>query len=241
MTADESVAALHTLGAAGVEVHGVHFHLGQRPRRADAYTRGVEHLLRVCTEARLRPRYVDLGGGLPTRAAADDALADLGRAATIAATALAPSLEEIWLENGRFVSEASTALAVRVIDSKQRADSRYLICDGGRTNHALAADKGTHHLILLPDRTGPSTLTTICGPTCMTDDTLARLPLPADIDVGDVIGWMDAGAYHLPWETRFSQGLCAVAWYDGAGALSLARARERPGAWADQWNATTAA
>ena len=44
------------------------------------------------------------------------------------------SLEEVWLENGRFITDASTALAVRVLDVKQREDSRYLICDGGRTN-----------------------------------------------------------------------------------------------------------
>jgi hypothetical protein len=50
-----------------------------------------------------------------------------------------------------------------------------------------------------------------------------------------VIGWMDAGAYHLPWETRFSHGLCAVVWCDGDDALSLARERERPEMWAEAW------
>jgi hypothetical protein len=70
----------------------------------------------------------------------------------------------------------------------------------------------------------------------MTDDVLARIQLPGDIGPGDVLLWMNAGAYHLPWETRFSQGLCAVAWYDDAGTLSLARARERPDEWVQSWN-----
>ena len=61
----------------------------------------------------------------------------------------------------------------------------------------------------------------------MTDDVLARIALPEDIDPGDVLVWMHAGAYHLPWETRFSQGLCAVAWCDEAERLSLAREREQ--------------
>jgi diaminopimelate decarboxylase len=123
---------------------------------------------------------------------------------------------------------------------KERDDSRYLICDGGRTNHALAADHGAHPLIIIPRRDGEPRLTTICGPTCMTDDRLGRLPLPGDIAAGDVIGWMNAGAYHLPWETRFSQGLCAVAWCDPDDAMSLARDRERPETWADQWISTAA-
>ncbi len=74
-------------------------------------------------------------------------------------------------------------------------------------------------------------LTTICGPTCMTDDILGRMPLPADITVGDVLVWSDAGAYHLPWETRFSHGLCAVVWCDENETTSLARRRERPEHW----------
>jgi diaminopimelate decarboxylase len=145
-------------------------------------------------------------------------------------------LEAIWLENGRFVTETSTALAVRVLEVKERDDCRYLICDGGRTNHALAADHGVHRLLLLPPRHGPPILTAICGPTCMTDDLLARIDLPRDVGAGDVIAWMDAGAYHLPWETRFSQPLCAVAWSEGPGHLARARERERPEAWAAAWS-----
>ena len=100
------------------------------------------------------------------------------------------------------------------------------LCDGGRTNHALAADRGLHRLLVVPERTGPTRLTTICGPTCMTDDTLGRLPLPADIVPGDVLVWMNAGAYHLPWETRFSQGLCAMVWADESEELVVVRERE---------------
>jgi len=70
----------------------------------------------------------------------------------------------------------------------------------------------------------------------MTDDTLGRIELPADVAPGDVLAWLNAGAYHLPWETRFSQGLCAVAWYDEAEHLMLARARECPDQWIDPWN-----
>jgi hypothetical protein len=60
----------------------------------------------------------------------------------------------------------------------------------------------------------------------MTDDRLGRWPLPDDLAVGDLLAWCDAGAYHLPWETRFSHGLCAVAWDGGDGELIVARQRE---------------
>jgi diaminopimelate decarboxylase len=140
------------------------------------------------------------------------------------------SVEEIWLENGRCITESSTVLAVRVLDVKERADSRYLICDGSRTNHALAADHHANPILVLPDRAGPRRTTTVCGPRCMTDDRLGRWALPGDVDVGDVIVWTNAGAYHLPWETRFSYGLCAIVWFDRDERLVVARERERVGA-----------
>ena len=235
MTEPEAVAALDTLREADVDVQGLHFHLGQRSHAPDAYARAVEHLARICRRADFRPRYVDMGGGLPAQAHAMAALDGLARAIAAAQSSFGDSLEEIWLENGRFVTDASTALAVRVLDVKDREDSRYLICDGGRTNHALAADHGVHPLLTIPRRTGAARHTTICGPTCMTDDVLARVPMPSDIGVGDVIVWMNAGAYHLPWETRFSNGLCAVAWCDASDQMSLAREREQPHTWAEPW------
>jgi diaminopimelate decarboxylase len=226
MTWREAVDALRRLLQAGCDVQSIHFHLGQAPQQADGYLRAVEHVARICQAASFRPRFVDFGGGLPAPPAAA-ALRGLWRGIA-SARAQFPELEQVWLENGRFVTERAGALAVRVLDVKDRPEGRYLICDGGRTNQALAADRGLHPLLLLPGRTGPARLTTVCGPTCMTDDTLGRLHLPGDIVPGDVLVWMNAGAYHLPWETRFSQGLCGIVWADEAEQLTLVREREHP-------------
>ncbi|MCA1583310.1 MAG: hypothetical protein LC791_00575 [Acidobacteria bacterium] len=236
MTAGEAVASLRRLREAGANVQSIHFHLGQGPQAPDAYVRAVEHVARVCDAAAFRPRFVDCGGGLPAPSFAGRALAGLRTAIRVTQARFRPELEQVWLENGRFLTDQSSILAVRVIDAKDRPESRYLICDGGRTNHALAADKGPHPILMIPERSGAPRLTTVCGPTCMTDDTLGRVQLPEDVGPGDVLLWMNAGAYHLPWETRFSQGLCAVAWCDEAEDLSLARAREQPDQWVQPWN-----
>ncbi len=235
MTVAETLTSLRRLAEAGADIQSVHFHLGQSLHDPGAYMRAVEFVANVCDAAEFRPRFVDCGGGLPARPSAD-VIDGLRAAIDFAHATFAPEIEHVWLENGRFVTEHSTALAVRVIDVKERPECRYLICDGGRTNQALAADKGPHPILVLPRRAGGRRLTTICGPTCMTDDTLGRIELPADVAPGDVLAWLNAGAYHLPWETRFSQGLCAVAWYDEAEHLMLARARECPDQWIDPWN-----
>jgi diaminopimelate decarboxylase len=237
MSGDEAIDALTTLRERGADLQSVHFHLGQSRQQPDAYRRAVAFVAAVCAAANVRPAVLDCGGGLP---APDDPEWDraLGGLAIAVRDApeLIPSLQEIWLENGRFITTESAALAVRVLDVKERDECRYVICDGGRTNHALAADHGPHALLTLPTRSGRPRLTTVCGPTCMTDDRLGRWPLPDDLAAGDVIAWRDAGAYHLPWETRFSHGLCTVVWDGGDGRLIVARERELPDAALRRWS-----
>ncbi|MFN0067452.1 MAG: hypothetical protein ACKVYV_07425 [Limisphaerales bacterium] len=63
--------------------------------------------------------------------------------------------------------------------------------------------------------------TLVTGPTCMAFDHLGVHPLPARLRAGDVLLWMDAGAYQLSWETRFSHGLAGIAWVEGRGVEVL--------------------
>jgi len=136
----EAVAALFELADAGADVQSLHFHLGQHQYQTGAYERAVDYVASVCADAGVVPLYLDCGGALPSAHDARNgaAMDDLSRAIARAAERL-PGLREIWLENGRFVCEPGTALVVTVLDLKERPDSRYLICDGGRTNQALAS------------------------------------------------------------------------------------------------------
>jgi diaminopimelate decarboxylase len=241
MASDEAILSMRRLANAGVEIQSVHFHLGQRRHRPGAYSRAIAHVSALCDQAQVQPRIVDCGGSLPAPndSACDAAIWDLQQAIQ-SAPGLFPQLEEIWLENGRYISTESTVLAVRVLDIKEREECRYVICDGGRTNHALAADHDRHRLVMLREREGATRLTTVCGPTCMTDDSLGRFDLSEDVGVGDVLIWCDAGAYHLPWETRFSHGLSAVVWFGADDRLSVVRHRENAEAWTSRWVAAEA-
>lgn len=232
--ADDELGEAHQLlQMAGVRVEGLHFHLGPGAAQRGAYRQAVDYIVACCERHGIVPRYIDCGGGLEPSEAGEAALDELVEAVDAAAMRL--PFEEVWSENGRFITSTSTALVVRVIDAKVRDECRYVICDGGRTNQALAADHGLHPMLLLPPRSGPDVLTTVTGPTCMTDDRLGRVMLPERLAPGDHVVWLNAGAYHLPWETRFSQGLCAVVWCDEADAMTLARQRETVEEWARLW------
>jgi diaminopimelate decarboxylase len=100
--------------------------------------------------------------------------------------------------------------------------------------NALTSIWEQHALMPLEERSGAMILTTAHGPTCMAFDQLARIPLPRALKAGDHLLWLEAGAYHIPWELRFSHGHAAVLWQDERG-LRMARERQSFENFWGQW------
>jgi diaminopimelate decarboxylase len=256
-TPDEAVAALKKLRRAKVRTETIHFHLRTNISSVQIYQRAIAEVAEVCRAAKFSPLHLDIGGGFPVRHVLTRggkvfdgefglrAFTDMLRQSA----KLFPGLREIWLENGRWVSAGSGALVMKILDVKERrhwgkAESgkresgnlllRQFICDGGRTLNALTSLWEQHKILTVPERSGAETLTAVHGPTCMAFDQLARISLPRSLRAGDHLVWLDAGAYHIPWETRFSHGHAAVLWHDENG-LRLARERQSFEEFWGQW------
>ena len=231
-TPDEAVAALKKLLRARVRTETVSFHLRTNIPSAQIYQRAIGEVAEICRTAKFEPQVLDLGGGLPVRHVLtrggkvfDGEFGLRAFAEMLRQSAKQfPALREIWLENGRFISASSGALVLKILDVKERRGLRQLICDGGRTLNALTSMWEQHRILSVPERTGTEMLTAVQGPTCMAFDQLARTPLPRSLRAGDHLIWLEAGAYHIPWETRFSHGHAPVLWHDETGLHS---ARER--------------
>jgi diaminopimelate decarboxylase len=242
LTPDEAVQAIRKLKRVGVRLEAAHFHLRTNVASAAIYERALREVAETCRAASFAPRHLDCGGGFPpprvrTRGGQPvDKDFDLAEMARVYERTLGlfPEARELWLENGRWMSAGSGVLVMRILDIKQRGGVRVIICDGGRTLNALISNWEAHDLFTIPERRGPAVLTAVHGPTCMAFDQLVRCPLPRGLRVGDHLVWMDAGAYHLPWETRFSHGLAAVLWHDG-GRTRIVRRAEAFQKWWAQW------
>jgi diaminopimelate decarboxylase len=229
---DQAVAALKKLLRAKARVETVHFHLRTNVPSVRIYERAIAEVAEVCRAVKFSPLHLDLGGGVPVRHVRSRGSKVYDGEFGLRAFAqqlrqsvkLFPGLRELWLENGRFVSAGSGVLAVKILDVKERRGLRQFICDGGRTQNALTSLWEQHALLALPERAGRQTRTAVHGPTCMAFDQLACMALPRALRAGDHLIWLDAGAYHISWETRFSHGHAAVCWHDANG---LRRVRER--------------
>jgi diaminopimelate decarboxylase len=233
--------ALGKLRGAGIQVETVHFHLRTNVATASIYEVALDECAEVCRANQMRPKNIDCGGGFPPAHILScegkrlDSQFSLSDVAEVYKRALPkfPAARQIWVENGRWLSARSGVLVLKVLDAKQRPRMRHLICDGGRTLNALPSAWEEHAVSTLPARTGRSVPTTVTGPTCMAFDQIVRRELPKAIRPGDHLIWFDAGAYHLPWETRFSHARGAVWWHDGK---KLKAVREKEG-FADWWAA----
>ena len=241
-TPAEAVVALKKLLREKVRVETVHFHLRSNVSAVAVYERAIAEVAEVCRAAKFSPQFLDLGGGLPVRHVftrgskvydGEFGLRSFAKMLRQSAKQF-PGLREIWLENGRFMSTSSGVLVVKILDVKERRGVRQLICDGGRTLNALMSLWEQHALLPLEQRSGEDAITVVHGPTCMAFDQLARIPLPRSLQAGDHLIWLEAGAYHLPWETRFSHGHTAVWWHDERG-LRIARERQSFQDFWGQW------
>lgn len=243
MTELEIRAATRILADAGVAVRGIHFHLHTNVRTVESYRRALTGVAAVVEACGLNPKYVDIGGGLPV---AGEASLDGTSAATTfdldefrdllaSVPSILPSVREVWLENGRFLTGPAGALVMSILDKKERGDAVYLICDGGRVNHARMASMERHDIMLVSQGNAPIRKTFVCGPTCSAVDRLGCWELPGSAEPGDLVIWLNAGAYHIPLETRFSSGLAPVVWFNDQVQPEVIRTRETAAEWWGHW------
>ncbi len=243
MVEEDIRRAVAILNASGNSPTFIHFHL-----RANI---ALQSLVAAASEAskiveslgsQVLIRTVNFGGGLPEpnvltngRELAKEVTFSRYGQSVAACRALFPTAEEVWLENGRTLVGPAGALVLTVGDVKEIEGYRVLICDGGRTNNALESDWGTH--IVKPFGIGPAPMipTILCGPSCMPYDWIYRGELSSAIKRGTKIAYFNAGAYHIPWETRFSRGLCSVILQDMTGALKCIRQKESIDDWVSSW------
>jgi diaminopimelate decarboxylase len=217
---EELPAASRVVARNGLVVEVAHFHLRTNVPRVALYREAIREVMGSLRANGWAPGVLDTGGGFPVarvrdrRGRAPDAAFSLEEMRGTVQDTLReyPHLREIWMENGRWLSAPGAVLAIRVLDVKEGRGARTLICDGGRTLHALVATWERHSLLPLKPRRGPAVPTVVYGPTCMAFDNLGCHALPRGIREGDVLLWFDAGAYQLSWATRFSHGPAAVVW-----------------------------
>lgn len=218
-------------GMKGVEIVGVHMHIGSQLTRtapfADATAR-LGALVKSLRERLIDIRFVDLGGGLGIRYR-DETPPSHDEYARV----LLPLLRElgvtVLIEPGRSIVGNAGVLLTRVLYRKETPDKRFVVVDAAMNDLIRPAFYDAYHEIrpvAEARRQAPLETADVVGPICESGDFLAQdreLPRPEE---GDVLAVMSAGAYGFAMASNYNTRPRAVEVLVDGDRYTIVRRRE---------------
>ena len=226
-------------GEPGVELVGLHAHIGSPVPRIEPYALAVEVLLALIDDIEGRGHPVEvlnLGGGWPVEYQESDV-----PPLEAYAERIVPLLEErargglqILLEPGRSILANSGVLLTRVQHLKSGRAKTFVICDGGMHTLIRPALYRAFHFAWpvrwlgpaprrVEEQSGPGLIACdVVGPICETGDFLARDRALPPIDRGDLLAVFSAGAYGMSMASNYNDhGRPAEVLVDGERATVI--------------------
>jgi diaminopimelate decarboxylase len=199
---DAAREALHLARLLGLEIEGVHVHIGSQLVRIEESLLAVERLLAFVDDLpshwQWEPRVLDLGGGLGVRHNREEKVPTVAEFVRPLAE-LVPEGVQLILEPGRSLVGRAGVTLYRVGAVKESGGIRYAAIDGGMSDNPRPQLYGARYEALLANRADerPGRIYRIAGKHCESGDVLieaAELPQPRP---GDVLAVPATGAYTL--------------------------------------------
>jgi diaminopimelate decarboxylase len=215
----------------GLDVAGVHFHVGSQLARVDESVLAVQRLLAFCERAEdelgWRPRTLDIGGGLGIRYTHDEHVPEIHAFVEPLVAAL-PGDVQVILEPGRSLVGRAGVTLYRVGVVKDSGGVTYVAIDGGMSDNPRPQLYGARYEALLANRAAelPDGIFRVAGKHCESGDVLiqaAELPHPRR---GDLLAVPATGAYTLAMGSTYNGVPRPAVVLVRDGAARLIRSRE---------------
>lgn len=231
---DRAVSVIEDADARGLDVVGIHGHLGSGITNDDLATHRVfvERLGELATRVEREVTdlvFVDVGGGFGVPYRPSEAPLDLEAVAAATRGALSGVDAELVIEPGRYVVADAGVLVTSVTSVKETPSGTVAGVDAGMTTLVRPALYDAYHPIrsLVPDATErPATSTTVAGPVCESADVLGtgrELPAPAR---GDFLAVGMTGAYGYEMASHYTTRPRPATVVLEGGSDRIARRRE---------------
>jgi diaminopimelate decarboxylase len=218
LDADEALVAIDGARGAGLEVEGLHVHVGSQLANGRAHLEAVSQLgsfaARCREELDWAPALVDVGGGFGIRHVEDEPEPPVEELVRSIADAVASEwaarslpLPRLVFEPGRSLVGPAAFTLYRVGAVKQAGDTRYVAIDGGMSDNPRPQLYDARYSALLANRADEEPADgrfTIAGKHCESGDVLieeAALPEPRR---GDLLAVPATGAYTLAMGSNYN-------------------------------------
>ncbi|HEU5215142.1 MAG TPA: diaminopimelate decarboxylase [Gaiellaceae bacterium] len=211
----------------GLQVEGVHVHVGSQLGRVDESVVALERALAFLERLDWKPRTLDLGGGLGVRHNRDERLPSVAEFVGPLA-ARVPDSVSLILEPGRSLVGRAGVTLYRVGSVKESGGVTYAAIDGGMSDNPRPQLYGARYEALLANRAEelPSGVYRVAGKHCESGDVLieaAELPEPRP---EDLLAVPATGAYTLALGSTYNGVPRPAVVLVGDGEARLVRARE---------------
>jgi diaminopimelate decarboxylase len=207
---------------------GVHVHVGSQLPDPEGVAEGARVGLGVLEAGRaagLELDWLDVGGGLPVHYAGGSAPGPEPFAAALAPVVAGKDVR-LAVEPGRALVARAGALVAQVLYRKHRSAGRMLVVDTGM-HHLLrpALYQAVHRV--RPLRAAPlAGPTEVVGPICESTDVLATDADLPDLGPGDLLAFLDAGAYGMTMASNYNGQPRPPEIVVAGGVARVARRRE---------------
>lgn len=199
----------------GLDIAGVHTHLGSQIRDTLPYASAAEKIFEFTgvlkKELGIELGFVDLGGGLavPYEGEKTAPPGDLADAIVPVYDRWCKALgyePELWLEPGRYLVAGAGMLLCRVQSVKETPYKRFVNLDAGFNTFLRPAMYDAYHKINVVGREDdkPSVKYDVAGNICESGDLFARDRMLPETREGDLMAILDAGAYGYSMASRYN-------------------------------------
>ncbi|WP_234988160.1 diaminopimelate decarboxylase [Demequina sp. NBRC 110056] len=238
----DALRAVHA--APGLELRGIHTHIGSQILSIDAFRESAERMLGLraafAAETGVEVPEVDLGGGYAIAYTADAEALDPAVAAQEIADAVAAALATAggsWpalsIEPGRSIAGPAgitlyTVGVVKHVSLEDGGERQYVAVDGGMSDNPRTIMYGAEYSAELAGRQSQAApaLSRVVGKHCESGDIVVRdVELPADTARGDLLAVAATGAYGRSMASNYNAVLRppVVAVRDGAAQVLIRR------------------
>ncbi|MBM4443800.1 MAG: type III PLP-dependent enzyme [Chloroflexi bacterium] len=202
----EAADLLLRAGERGLKPVGVTFHVGSQCTRPATWAVAIEKsklVWRMAAERGLSLSLLNVGGGFPI-----EYLRPVPSTAEIAAVVRRSVAEafpegvELAIAPGRALVGEAGVLAATVIARAERDSRPWFYLDVGVFNGLMESVGGIRYR-MLTDRGGPAVRCVLAGPSCDSFDVIAMEAELPDLQVGDGVRIMSAGAYTTAYASQF--------------------------------------
>ena len=213
-TGSAAEAVRRIRGSPGLELVGLHAHIGSQIFELEPYRLTVQRIFEFAAENGVQLNELSPGGGFGVRyTPADETLTPaqatraVAEAVCQAAAQIQARLPLVSIEPGRSIVGPAGVALYRVGSIKEIAGVRtYVAVDGGMADNIRPTAYGAPYTPVLANRVNEPTDATvaIAGRYCESGDVLvkdAALPKPR---VGDVVAVPASGAYHLSMASNYN-------------------------------------